>query len=149
MVSAVYVKIIGQLLLSLLILYVAFGDEGVVSNTALYFSQLEPIMMQNFLVSSLTVGAEAPGVFSSAFETSGSPHKIIVTTEDDIKYLKVEPAKSVALKAKYKEHKRAELSLGNCILEDKIILLATKAQTVTVSKIISSTGKCLLDMDAD
>lgn len=148
MVAEVYIKIIGQLILSMLIIYIAFGDEGIVSNTTVYISRLEPIIMQNFLVSSLVVGAETPGYFSSSFETSGDPHKILVSAEDEIKYLKVEPAKSISFNTKFKDHTRAELSIGNCIISNEYIQLKPVKQTVTVSKMVNANGECVLDIQA-
>lgn len=129
-----FIRFVAEVIVLLIIFSVIFGEEGIASNTFNYLVFAEPILLQDYLSSALTIGSQAPGEFSSSVKTSGQPHTIEIYRRDGITYVHVIPAQEIYLKTKFVSIDPIPIAT-NCIIPDQTIKLQKNLiQTITVKK---------------
>jgi len=135
-----FIKFLAEVIALLIIFSVIFGEEGIASNTYNYFVYVEPILLQDYISSALTIGSQALGNFSSSVKTSGQPHTINIYTENGITYVNVIPAEEVYLKTKFASIDPIPIET-NCNIPSQIIRLKENLiQTITVKKTLEEDG---------
>ena len=130
-----FIKFVAEVLVLLVIFSVVFSPEGIASGTFNYFVFAEPILLQNYIASALTVGSQTKGEFFSDIKlTSGLPHTIKIFFKDGIPYVSVIPAQEAFLKTEFSTIEPTPI-ITNCnILEQEIKLPQKTAQTVVIEK---------------
>jgi len=137
-----FMKFVVEVIMILIVLAALFGEEGIASNTFYYLLYAEPILLQNWLVSSISVGSYSPGDFIISTQTTGQAYTIKIYKEGPTTFLHVIPPADYNLQAKFATIKPSPL-LSNCrIFEQEIKLKKGIKQTITVRKIINADGKC-------
>ncbi|HLC51350.1 MAG TPA: hypothetical protein VJH90_03195 [archaeon] len=139
---AVYLKLIGELVVAFLLLYVVLSPQGVVSNTVTLQTLVEPIVIQSFIVSSVDSAANSQGEYETYLKTNGVPHKISVYEENGFKWIKVKPSTQAYLKMDYADLKPEALLIGDCKMDDVEIELAKgKTGRITLKKTLAPACK--------
>jgi len=106
-IPAVYLKLIGELILFVVILWATFSPEGIMSNTAVYINSIEPCLIQNWMVTGISVADWAPGEFGTTYKTLGSPHTIKLHNIGTSPALTVKQASGIQMDVKF-----------NCLVSD-------------------------------
>jgi len=141
-----FIRFVIGVIILLLIFSVLFGEYGIASETFNYLVYVEPILLQDWLSSALTLGSHSPGEFLSTIKTTGQPHKIkIYTTPNDIVYVSVIPAQETYLKTKFASIDPTPI-ITNCTISD----IDKKLQRGLVGTIIvkknTTIDGCILDV---
>ncbi|MFH1474110.1 MAG: hypothetical protein ABIE55_04460 [Candidatus Aenigmatarchaeota archaeon] len=143
-----FLKFVAEVIVLLVILVTLFGQEGIASNTFYYLMFVEPILLQNWLTSSMSIGSFAPGEFVASTETTGQAYTISVYEEDGVNYVHIIPPGDYYLKAKFATIEPTAFASDCEIYEQEIKLKRGLKQTITVKKIERSDGTCFLSIGA-
>ena len=143
-----FIKFVAEVIVLLLIVVVLFGEEGIASNTFYYLIYVEPILLQNWLASSLSIGSFAPGEFTASTETTGQAYTVMLYEEDGTNYVHVIPPEDYYLKAKFALIEPTAFASNCRIYNQEVKFTRGMRQTVTVKKTISPDGSCLLSIGA-
>lgn len=137
-----YIKLVGELIVALMILYVVLAPEGIVANTALYLAYAEPVLVQQFVSSTATIAGWAPGDFFASMKTTGHTHQIVISSDSaGHRLVSVKPETETMLHTKWEPQAPTAFMTGGCSIPDGTITLKTGLeQTVTVKKTIASSG---------
>jgi len=131
-----FIKYVAEVIVILTIFLVIFSPEGIGSNLFNYLKYVEPILLQDWLSTSINVGSRSPGNFTTTTRLSGQPHTILIYTEDSKIYVNVEPPEETYLKTKFAIIEPTKI-ITNCeVIDQKIKLKENVVQTITVRKII-------------
>jgi hypothetical protein len=135
-----FIKFVAEVGLILITLLVIFGEEGIGSNTFYYLAYIEPIVLQNWLVSSLTVGSHSPGDFFITTETTGQPYTIRIFTEDEASYVVIIPPEVSYYRAKFATLDPMPF-VSKCEIKDQEIRLKRNIiKEISVRKIFTEQG---------
>jgi hypothetical protein len=137
-----FIKFIAEVLVILMIFMVVFTPEGIASNTYNFLTYAEPILLQDWLSTAITVGSNSPGEFFTTIKTSGNPYTIKIYTTD-ITYVSVIPSQESYMKTTYASLEPVPV-VTNCIINDKEIKLQKNLiQIITVRKIVND-STCII-----
>lgn len=140
-----FIKFVGEAIVLLLIFSVVFSPEGMATSTFNYFVFAEPILLQNYIASAMTIGSQTKGEFSTNIKvTSGAPHTIKIFFQNGISYVSVIPAKGSS-KTEFKPLEPTPIITSCSVKEQEIKLPEKTDQTVGVQKIIEN-GNCKLTL---
>lgn len=128
-----FIKFVVGAVIVLMIFTVVFGDQGVVSNTINFMTYVEPILLQDYISSALTVASYTPGEYTSNVKTSGYQLTIEIYEEGGVTYVSVVPSQENPIKTKFAQILPTPI-LVNCSLPHQTIELK-ESQTLTIQKI--------------
>jgi hypothetical protein len=133
-------KFVMEVILFLIVLVTIFSDQGIAVNTFQYLTFVEPILLQNWLSTALTIGSSAPGEFITTTKTTGQPFTIKIFNEDGVMYVLVEPPSEFYIRAKFATIEKTPL-ISNCsIAEQEIKLKKNLIQSIVVKKTLNENG---------
>jgi len=139
-----FIKFVAEVIALLIIFSVVFSPEGIASNTFNYFVFAEPILLQNYIASAMTVGSQVRGEFYSDIKlTSGLPHTVKILFKGGIPYVNVIPVQEAFLKTKFTPIEPVPIITSCSISEQEIKLPKKAGQVLRVEKIFEN-GKCKL-----
>lgn len=142
-----FLKFVVEVVLIVIVLVVLFSEEGIAANTFSYLTYVEPILLQNWLSTTLTVGSYAPGGFVTNTKTTGQAYTIKIYKENRIMYIVIEPPQEFYLKAKFATIEPTPF-VSNCkIPEQEISLKRNVIQSIIVEKIFTDDG-CSMNISA-
>jgi hypothetical protein len=142
-----FLKFVMEVFLIIAVLVVLFSPEGIASNTFSYLTFVEPILLQNWLSSALTIGSYAPGELITSTKTTGQPFTIKIFKEDNVMYVLVEPPQEFYIKTKFATIDKTPF-VSNCTVpEQEIKLKKNLIQSIVVKKVFTSDG-CVMDISA-
>jgi hypothetical protein len=127
-----FIKFVVGAVIVLMIFTVVFGDQGVVSNTINFMTYVEPILLQDYISSALTVASYAPGDYTSNVKTSGYQLTIKIYKEDGTAYVSVVPSQENPIKTKFAKIEPTPILVDCSLLHQTIEL--KESQTLTVEK---------------
>lgn len=144
-IPATYLKLIGELILFVVILWATFSPEGIMSNMAVYVNSIEPCLIQNWIVTGISTASWAPGEFGTSYKTLGSQHTIRLDTSAGWPALTVRAAKQ-SIDTKYQcLMEKLEMPSGSCGVQQASIKLGTSKQTLMINKYVENNG-CQVNM---
>jgi len=114
-------KFVASIIIILLIFYTVFGGSGIMSNTFNFMMYMEPIIIQDYLSSSLSVASYAPGDFSVNIRTTGSAQTIKLY-KDQYQYISIKPVQDPLIKTEFASIDPNPI-LINCTIDDVTITL--------------------------
>ena len=139
-IPAIYLKLIGELILFVVILWATFSPEGIMSNMSVYVNSIEPCLIQNWVVTGVSVANWAPGEFGTSYKTLGSPHTIKLDTSAGWPALTVRAA-TQSIDTKYQcLSPKLVLPSGPCGVSPANIKLKSSKQTLAINKYVESNG---------
>lgn len=143
-----FIKFVAEVIVLVLVFSVVFSPEGIASNTFNYFVYAEPILLQNYISTAITVGSQVEGNFSSTVKvTSGLTHSIKISSSNGLPYINVVPSSQVFMKTTYSKIDPT-LIITNCTVPEQEVMLSTGlAEDVTVEKISTDKG-CMVNIVA-
>lgn len=144
-----FLKFVMEVILFVIILATLFSDQGMASNTFNYLSFVEPILLQNWIASTIATGSTAPGDFISTSKTTGQPFTIIISVKDGMSYVEVDPPDT----AVYTKTKFASIGQTPFVSECKVPDITIKLQknliqTVVIKKVLNPDGTCSMEISA-
>jgi len=135
-----FIKFVMEVILILIVLLVLFSEQGIASNTFNYLTFVEPILLQNWLSSAITIGSSAPGEFITSTKTTGQPFTIKIFKEGEIMYILVEPPQEFYIKSKFATIDKTPL-VSDCVISEQTIKLKKNLiQSIVVQKILTNDG---------
>ena len=137
-----FIKFVAEVIVLLVVLAVVFSPEGIASNTFYYLIFIEPILIQNWLTSTLSIGGYSPGEFMASTETTGQAYTIKIYEENGITYAHVIPPQEYYLEAKFAAIKPTAISSNCRIYDQEIKLPKGLKQIITVKKVMNPDGTC-------
>lgn len=141
-----FIKFIAEVFALLLIFSVIFSPQGVATNTLNYFVFAEPILLQNYIASAMTIGSQVKGDFYSDIKlTSGLPHTIKIFFQGGIPYISVTPAQEVFMRTTFAKNNPTPIMTTCSVSEGEIKLPAKAGTTVIVEKTIEN-NNCKLTL---
>lgn len=143
-----FIKFLAEVIVTLMIFSVVFGEEGIASNTYNYMAYAEHIIMQDYLSTAFTVGSQAPGEFSASIKTSGQPYTIKVYNENGQDYVYVEPKGEVYLRTKYARIEPVPIITDCKVMQTELKISESLIQTLVVRKNIQE-GICVLSLTGE
>jgi hypothetical protein len=135
-----FLKFVVEVFLMLIVLATLFSEQGIASNTFNFLTYVEPILLQNWLSSSLTIGSSAPGEFITNTKTTGQLYTIKIFNESGIMYVLVEPPQEFYIKTKFATIEKTPLISKCKIPEQEIKLKKNLIQSIVVQKILTDDG---------
>ena len=142
-----FLKFVMEVLLLIVVLATLFSEQGIAANTFNYLTFVEPILLQNWLSSALTIGSYAPGELITSTKTTGQPFTIKIFKENEIMYVLVEPPQEFYIKTKFATIDKTPL-VSNCsIAEQEIKLKKNLIQSIIVTKTFTEEG-CSMSISA-
>ena len=142
-----FIKFVSEVILILVILSITFSDQGIISNTFNFLVYAEPILIQNYLATTLTAADYAPGDFTSSIQISGSPHIITIRNENGIVSVQVTPRELPTLNTRYARIEKTDIMVSCSIEPVEITLQKDVSKQITVQKRIED-GLCRLEVIA-
>ena len=137
-----FIKFVAEVVALLVIFSVSLGEQGIISNTFNYMNFAEPIMLQNYISSSISAGSQTPGDYYSNVKTSSNlPHEVKLFYKDGKPYVNV-IASSGFSRTNFVPNDPTPI-ITDCKVKEMDITLPEKAgQDVMVSKYTDSDGAC-------
>ena len=134
-----FIKFVAEVFALLIIFSVVFSPEGIATSTFNYFVFAEPILLQNYIASAITVGSQANGDFYSSIKlTSGLPHTIKFFFNNGKPYVSVIPSQEVLSGTTYTDTEPTPI-ITNCGITKQEIKLPKRAdQTLRIEKIVEN-----------
>jgi len=140
-----FIRFVAGVIVILILFLAIFTPEGIATNTYNYLTFIEPILLQDWLSTAVTVGSHVPGEFIASIKTSGNPHTIKIYTTN-VTYVKVVPPQETYLKTKFATTEPAPV-ITNCeVPQIEIKLKQNIVQTIYVKKYMED-GKCIIAVD--
>jgi hypothetical protein len=141
-----FVKFIAEVVALLIIFSVLFGPKGMASNTFNYFTFAEPILIQNYISSAMSIASELPGEYTSVVKlTTDEPHTIRVFFQGGVPYVNVIPAIESFIKTDYATINPTPITTDCTVKEMTVTLPKKSAQKLTVEKYFVG-DKCILTL---
>jgi len=138
------IKFVAEVIVLLIIFSVVFSPEGIATNTFNYFVFAEPMLLQNYIASALTVGSQTKGEFSTNIKlTSGLPHTVKIFFKEGIPYVNVIPAEGGMLKTTFGSIDPTPIITSCTIHEQAVKLPKAPAQEIRIKKVFEN-EKCEL-----
>ncbi|MEM3609833.1 MAG: hypothetical protein QW076_02920 [Candidatus Anstonellales archaeon] len=140
-----FIKFVVEIIILIMVLAVVFSPEGIASQTFYYLIFSEPILLENYISTTLSVADQTPGEFSSTIKTLGEPYNIKIYKEDEVFYVLVHAVTRPYQRAIYTGIKPVPIIRSNCVLKEKIIALnRTVGQAIKIKKVFDENGDCEL-----
>lgn len=141
-----FIKFVAGVLVILMIFIVIFTPEGIASNTFNYMTYAEPILLQDWLSTAITVGSNSPGEFITSIRTSGNPYTISIYKRDNTPYINILLPQEEFLKTKFAKVEPVPV-ITDCEISDQTIELKKNlVQTITVRKFIKDSS-CVITVN--
>lgn len=144
-----FIKFVAEVIALVVIFSAVFSPEGIATATFNYFVFAEPMMLQNYIASAMTLGSQSKGNFSSFVKvTSGLPHVIRIFLKNGITYVNVIPAQESFLKTSFSTPEPNSVITSCNVPEGEITLQKKLAQTITIEK-TQEDGKCEISLTVE
>lgn len=144
-----FLKFVMEVVLFIIVLATLFSDQGIASNTFNYMMYVEPILLQNWISSAITVGSSSPGDFTATTKTTGQPYTINLTKENGEYYIWVQPQLIIGeVPTKFAQTQKTPIVASCSIPQVSISLKRNIVQTIVVKKVFSADGSCSMEISA-
>jgi hypothetical protein len=135
-----FLKFVMEVILFLVVLVAVFSEDGIASNTFSYLTYVEPMLLQNWISSAMTVGSSSPGEFTTTTRTTGQPFTIKIFNEDGISYVLVQPPAEIYMQAKFATLEKTPFVSDCEFLEQEIKLKKNIIQNIIIEKVLNEEG---------
>jgi len=134
------IKFVSGVIILLMIFTVIFSPEGIASNTFNYLAFVEPILLQDYISTALSVGSYSSGEFSTSIQTTGQSHKVEIYTINDVTYVHAIPSTETYLKTKFASLNPTPV-IVKCAIQNQTIQLPKESPVhrITIRKTINET----------
>ena len=142
-----FVKFVAEVIALLLIFSVVFGQQGIASTTFNYLNFAEPILLQNYIATAISVGSQAPGEFYTSIKTtSGTSHTIKIFYQETKPYVSVVPPQDSFSKTTFVPTDATPI-ISDCRISEQEIKIPEKAaQRIMVEKKVQTNG-CFISIE--
>jgi hypothetical protein len=140
-----FIRFVAGVIVALMIFMVVFAPEGIASNTFNYLTYAEPILLQDWLSTAMTVGTNSPGEFVTSIRTSGNPYTIEIYKTADTPYISILLPQEEYLKTKFAKVEPIPVITDCEITDQRIELQKNLVQTITVRKFIKDSS-CIINV---
>jgi len=135
-----FIKFIAGVIILIMIFTVIFSPEGIASNTFNYLVFVEPILLQDYISTTLAIGSYSSGEFYSSVDSTGQPHTIKIYTVRGVTYVSVEPSQEIYLKTKFASIDPTAVLLNCTVLNQTIKLQEGLISRIIIEKTLNRTS---------